>query len=185
MSLKGPLIVAGCIALLVATASVASAQDAALLKKAKAGDAGAQYNLGVMYDEGEGTARDYAEAVKWYRKSAEQGHAPAQHNLGVMYREGEGITEDDAEAVKWIRKAAEQGNARAQNNLGVMYASGEGVAQDYVLAHMWWSLAQAQGEEAALGNLEVLVQRMTKEQIVEAQKMAREWQELHRASGGE
>jgi TPR repeat protein len=77
---------------------------------------------------GEGVTRDYAEALKWYRKAAEQGEANAQSNLGVMYHEGEGTARDYAEAVKWWRKAAEQGHADAQNNLGVMYAAGSGVA---------------------------------------------------------
>ena len=42
---------------------------------AEQGDAEAQYNLGVMYDNGQGVAQDYAEAVKWYRRAAEQGDA--------------------------------------------------------------------------------------------------------------
>jgi len=33
---------------------------------AEQGDAQAQYNLGVMYDTGEGVPQDYALAVKWY-----------------------------------------------------------------------------------------------------------------------
>jgi TPR repeat protein len=35
----------------------------------------AQYNLGIMYDDGQGVPQDYAEAVKWYRLAAEQGNA--------------------------------------------------------------------------------------------------------------
>ena len=88
------------------------------------GHAGAQYNLGLMYANGEGVPEDDAEAVKWYRKAAEQGHASGQFNLGGMYANGWGVPEDDAEAVKWYRKAAEQGHASAQFNLGLMYANG-------------------------------------------------------------
>ena len=44
-------------------------------KAAEQGDAAAQYNLGVIYYNGEGVTQDYAEAVKWYRKAAEQGYA--------------------------------------------------------------------------------------------------------------
>ena len=53
-----------------------------LRKKAEAGDAAAQYNLGVMYANGNGVLSDSAEAVRWYRKSAKQGNADAQSNLG-------------------------------------------------------------------------------------------------------
>ena len=51
---------------------------------AERGDSEAQFNLGVIYDNGEGVPQDYAEAVKWYRKAAEQGDAAAQSNLGFM-----------------------------------------------------------------------------------------------------
>ena len=47
------------------------------------GNASAQYNLGLMYDKGEGVAENDAEAVKWYRKAADQGRATAQSNLGL------------------------------------------------------------------------------------------------------
>jgi TPR repeat protein len=35
---------------------------------AEQGVANAQYNLGIMYDNGEGVKQDYAEAAKWYRQ---------------------------------------------------------------------------------------------------------------------
>lgn len=40
-------------------------------KAADQGDASAQYNLGVMYVNGEGVTQDYKQAAKWYRKAAE------------------------------------------------------------------------------------------------------------------
>jgi len=51
-------------------------------EQAEQGHAIAQFNLGVMYDKGEGVEKDYDEAFKWYRKAAEQGDADAQYNLG-------------------------------------------------------------------------------------------------------
>jgi hypothetical protein len=60
-----------------------------------------------------------------------------------------------------------------------MYANGEGVPEDYVLAYMWWNLAVAQGYEDAQGNKDRLEQRMTREQIAEAQRLSREWLEAH------
>ena len=52
---------------------------------AEQGHAEAQFNLGVMYDIGQGVKQDYFKAVEWYQKAAEQGLAYAQYNLGVMY----------------------------------------------------------------------------------------------------
>ena len=49
---------------------------------AEQGDVAGQYNLGVMYANGQGVPQDYQEAAKWYRLAAEQGHADAQSSLG-------------------------------------------------------------------------------------------------------
>ena len=76
--------------------------------------AGAQFNLGVMYDNGYGVPENDAEAAKWHRKAAEQGDVMAQYSLGGMYFRGEGVSQNYAEAVKWYSKAADQG---AQDNL--------------------------------------------------------------------
>ena len=141
---------------------------------AEQGDAKAQYNLGVMYGNGEGVTQDDKEAVKWYRKSAEQGNAIAQYNLGVMYANGEGVTQDYKEAVKWYRKSAEQGHARAQFALGVKYAMGQGVLLDDVYAHMWFNIAVSNGDDDAMKNRDIVAKRMTTEQLAEAQKLARE-----------
>ena len=111
-----------------------------LKQKAEQGDADAQYNLGLMYYNGEGVPQDDTEAVRWWRAAAEQGFANAQSNLGVMYENGEGVPEDDEEAVRWFRAAAEQGLAEAQFNVGLMYANGRGVTQDDEEAYKWYDL---------------------------------------------
>ena len=145
-----------------------------LRKAAEDGHVEAQVRLGVKYDLGKGVPKNDREAVKWYRKAAEQGNAPAQYNLGVKYAKGEGVPEDDRKAVKWFRLAAEQGDAMAQHNLGVMYDKGEGVPEDYVKAYAWFNLAAAQGQEDAVKAKDSLRERMTAEQVAEAQKLAGE-----------
>ena len=119
--------------------------------------------------------QDYATAMRLFRPLADQGDARAQSNLGLMYDNGEGVAEDDAESVKWFRKAADQGHARAQFNLGVMYANGEGVTENNVQADKWWNLAAAQGHATAKANKAIIEKTMTREQIAEAQKLARDW----------
>ena len=146
---------------------------------AEQGDATAQFNLGVMYRNGEGVPKDDAQAIKWYRLAAAQGNARAQNNLGFMYQRGHGVPKDDAQAVKWFRLAADQGHARAQTSLGTMYASGHGVPQDYVLAYMWRNLAAAGGgaftREKAAKARDDLAGKMSPAQIAEAQKRASAW----------
>jgi TPR repeat protein len=72
------------------------------------GSAIAQFNLGLMYENGQAVPRDYAAAANWYRKAADQGNASAQANLGFMYANGEGVPRDYAAAASWYRKAAER-----------------------------------------------------------------------------
>jgi len=80
---------------------------------AENGDVRAQYDLGVLYDRGQGVPQDDHEAMNWYHRAAEQGEARAQYNLGLMYANGQGIKQDYAEAYYWITLAATQGNVHA------------------------------------------------------------------------
>ena len=81
---------------------------AAGLQAAEQGDADAQFNLGVSYDNGTGVEQDDSEAARWYRKAAEQGHAGAQFNLALAITNGDGVEQDAAEAERWKRKYEEQ-----------------------------------------------------------------------------
>jgi TPR repeat protein len=137
---------------------------------AEQGDASAQFNLGLLYDDGNGVPQDYAEAAKWYRLAAEQGLVNAEENLGVLYDLGRGVPKDFAQAAKWWRKAAEQGDAKAQVRLGDRYGREtcrvmaeiaastkesihqclieQGVPQDYAEAVKWYRMAAEQGDAA-------------------------------------
>jgi uncharacterized protein len=141
---------------------------------AEAGDATAQYNLGVIYEHGQGVPQDYKEAVKWYRLAAEQGDARGQYNLGGLYESGQGVLQDYKEAAKWWRLAADQGEAMAQTNLGYMYHYGQGVLQDNTLAHMWFNIGSANGNEHGGTNRDKISKEMTPAAIEKAQAMARE-----------
>lgn len=91
---------------------------------AEQSEVAAQYNLGLMYDHGQGVPQDHAEAARWYRMAGDQGHADAEYNLGRDYYSGTGVAKDYGEAAKCFRKAADRGNADAQYYLRVMAASG-------------------------------------------------------------
>ena len=77
---------------------------------AEQGHAKAQFNLGVMYADGEGIQQDYGQAVEWYRRAAEQGYAMAQYNLGVMYANGRGVVQNYVTAHMWGNIARANGN---------------------------------------------------------------------------
>jgi TPR repeat protein len=90
-----------------------------------------------------------------------------------MYDNGNGVIQDYAKAANWYRLAAEQGDADAQYNLSVMYANGDGVIQDTFIAHMWLNIGAANGNHLASESRDKIEQRMTREQIAEAQALAR------------
>lgn len=73
----------------------------------------AQFNLGVLYDEGKGVPMDDRQAIEWYRKAAEQGFSQAQINLGLMYENGEGTPVDLVRAYFWYALADVQGDGQA------------------------------------------------------------------------
>ena len=85
------------------------------------------------------------------------------------------MAKNKAEAVKWYRKAAEQNVADAQYNLGVCYDSGEGVAKDEIEAYKWWLLAAGHGNDDAKYNMTIVENKMTREQIAEGQRLARDF----------
>jgi TPR repeat protein len=74
---------------------------------AEQANAVSQFNLGLMYDTGEGVTQDYQEAVRWYRLAAAQGHAGAQFNLAAMYAHGYGVAQGYRQAVRLDQALAE------------------------------------------------------------------------------
>ena len=85
------------------------------------------------------------------------------------------MVKDFAQAVTWTRKAAGQGYSHAQFGLSLLCERGDGIAKDYVEAYKWSSLAASQGGEQEKQWLAILERRMTKEQIAEGQRLAREF----------
>ena len=71
-------------------------------------DADAQFNCGLMYNKGQGTAADPAKALHWYEKAAQQGHAEALFNCGAMYLEGDGVQVDRDKAKSYFQQSAAQ-----------------------------------------------------------------------------
>ena len=110
------------IALICLLNSVSVAADEFSDTKALAdqGDAQAQFNLALMYYEGEGVPQDYAEAIKWFRKAAEQGLAAAQFTLALMYATGQGVPQDYVESYVWNSLAAASGFEDAIHNRDIV-----------------------------------------------------------------
>lgn len=119
---------------------------------AERGDPKAQFNLGLLYANGMGVARDLQTARRWFEAAAENGSAQAQYNLALMLQTGNGVERDFAVARRWYESAARQGLAAAQNNLGLMYLNGEGMPRDQARAVRWLNRAAAAGSAQARVN---------------------------------
>jgi TPR repeat protein len=119
----------------------------------EAGDIRAIYNLGVLFDLGQGVAQDPARAAVYFNHAAQGGHPRAMSNYGRLLEQGRGVAKDEAQAAYWFHKAAESGLAEAQYNLGLMYERGRGVPQSERDAAAWYSRAAADGQSAALERL--------------------------------
>lgn len=117
---------------------------------AQGGHPAAQFQLGRMYQTGDGTTPNMTEALKWYRQSAEQNNAQAQYALGLLYDQGYGVKASPAEAFKWFRKAADQNDPQAQFTVGYMFQNGSGVKKDGTEALKWYRRAAEQGHAIAL-----------------------------------
>jgi len=132
-------------------------------------------------------------ALLFFRLAAEQGHLDAQLQLGDMLGDWRlyGIEFDPVEAAYWYQLAAEQGERFAISGLGHLYLSdraNENMPRDDVQAYMWLSLAlQMETEwnqdsyffDEFTDRLDEVAAGMTREQITEAQRLAREWDEAH------
>lgn len=81
----------------------------------------ALYNLGVMFERGEGVKRDYRKAFEFYEDAAHQGITQAMYNLAVFYEWGLGTDLNSdlqkQQRIYWLEKAAEKGLPQAESEL--------------------------------------------------------------------
>ena len=107
--------------------------------KAASGDSLAQFNMGLLYVEGQGVVQDYKEAAKWFRMAAEQGDSDAQYNLGLLYFNGQGVVQDYKLAHMWLNIAATDGDEVASKGRETVARkmSSEDVSKAQDMAREW------------------------------------------------
>jgi serine/threonine protein kinase len=116
-------------------------------KSAALGDANAMEELAESYSNGEGVAKNDAEALEWFTLAAKAGNSSAMLSLGGLYLLGsDGVEESDEDAAKWFQKAADLKNAAAIYDLGKLYEDGQGVPRNMEKAKELYL------ESAKLGN---------------------------------
>lgn len=130
--------------LFVATWGLGHASEP-LRKTAEQGDGVAQYEVGLMYFNGQGVPIDLVEAARWYSKAAERGHSKAESRLRVLFDVGLRVPRDYAEAVEWYRKAADTGEMNARFRVPATSRKARRVAEAQVAAARWFHKAAQQG----------------------------------------
>ena len=151
--LQWPLILLlGCLL----TAPARAADIAALEKKAKAGDAEAQYRVGEIYYEAREVKQDLPVAKRLIELAAAQGNAKAQYRMASMYFTGEGVKRDQArgrglfqKSLPGLQALAKAGDADAQGKLGILYATGLTVERDPARALELFKKAATAGSSKA------------------------------------
>jgi hypothetical protein len=148
--------------------------------RAEAGNADAQFELGLKLASSPGEAQDNLQAAQWYLKAADQSHALAQFNLGVMYAQGQGVVRNEATAFVWFERAAQQGDAGAQFHLGMRHHRASGLSgglpgeahESKIEAYKWFFLAAAQGYRGSDSACERVTLSMSREELADGNRRA-------------
>ncbi|MBU4063309.1 peptidoglycan-binding protein [Hyphomonas sp.] len=146
-----------------------------LRRAAQKGIAPAQYELGKLYERGQGVDRDIIEARNLIQKAAEAGHIIAMYDYALFLAEGEGGEKSEIGAVDWFTQAAELGVIDAQYNLGVINAEGIGVPKDLVRALYWFEVAAKAGDTGAEQEVANLRTRLSMSDAMDAREQADAW----------
>lgn len=85
-----------------------------LQKLANQGDPDAQYQMGILYHNGEGVPQSDTMAVEWFQRAANQGYAGSQSTLGAYYEAGRGVPQDFSKAYFWSVLAVAQGDENSK-----------------------------------------------------------------------
>ena len=156
------------------------------------GAPGGAWRLCRIYARGLGVDEDHAEAKAWCREAAEAGHVWAQEELGRLYDDW-GFPPDYAQALEWYGRASDQGSAVARLRMSYIYEEGRrGVRRDPVKALAYLDYAQigrlpdggrifvttvgnAPDDYSGQWARNMVMRKMSKEEIAEAEELVRQW----------
>ena len=105
---------------------------------AQAGDAHAQYLMGLLYRDGTLVIPDTEKAQYWMEEAATQNVPAAQYALGKLLLSDDPLVHDPDQGIRWLKAAAQNGNDYAAYALGKEYLTGKyvlknaGKAADYL-----------------------------------------------------
>ena len=137
-----------------------------LERLADAGDAYAQYIIGMAYRDGGLLIPDTVKAQKLLERTAEQDLDAAQYALGKLYLSDDADVHDSAKGIYWLKRSADNGNDFAAYRLGKEYLSGNNVSKDAAAAAEYLRQAANNGNAYAqylLGKLTLIGEGIPKD----------------------
>ncbi|SHO56358.1 J domain-containing protein [Vibrio quintilis] len=135
---------------LILTTSVNASDFETVKNQAIGRDSQAQYQLGQMYQRGEGVKQDAAQAFYWIEQAAENGNPQAQAEVAEAYVTGNGTPPDNEQAVYWLTLLATNGHTSAQTRLGQLFEQKSPQLSPQSLALIWYRVAATKDPEAEL-----------------------------------
>lgn len=139
-------------------------------KSADNGNDNAKFNLSMLIAKGNPRL-----SFNYAMEAARAGNRLAMYEVAVRLKGGtKGATQNSKEGITWLTAAAKAGHAIAQYDLGASYYTGDGVERNLIEAHCWLSLSLQSGFDAVKRIRIEVEKEMTREQIAEATKLARE-----------
>jgi TPR repeat protein len=85
----------------------------------------------------------------------------------------------EAAAIETVQYGTAGGTEDPLFALGLMHSAGRDVAPDLVAAHKWFNLAALRGNDEAKRYRMEIAREMSRGEIAEAQRQAREWLRCH------
>ncbi|SEF73818.1 tetratricopeptide repeat protein [Marinobacterium lutimaris] len=156
-------------------------------KTAKDGYILAQRMLGMAYvgkDWKELYEKDMDKGIYWLSKAGESGDRVSAGRLSYMYDKGIYVSQDKEKSFTWLKKGIfnrfEEGNIASFPVLAESYEEGDGTEIDLVKAYKYYDLSGTAGVKGK----KRIATKMTQEQIDEALRQSREWQEEHNIQVG-
>jgi localization factor PodJL len=129
----------------------------------------------VLYERGQGVAKDVGRARSWYQAAAEKGNVKSMHNLAVSVSGHQDGGADYALAARWYGEAAAYGLADSQFNLGVLEEHGLGMPKNLAGAYKWFALAAKNGDQEAAKRRDLVKRELDAASLAAAEQAIATW----------
>tara|TARA_Y100000991_G_scaffold169347_1_gene131065 strand:- start:91 stop:1056 length:966 start_codon:yes stop_codon:yes gene_type:complete len=137
-------------------------------RSAELGLVEAQFNLGVMFENGLGTEQNFKKAATWYHRAATSGDERAMNNLGSLYWHGKGVSKDKRKAETLFALAVEENSSLAQVNLGLIHVERDNSGSPNLQALTLFLASYSRGSPKVKSLINSALNRTTVRNIIRA-----------------